>query len=186
MKHYKIKDRVQVYHVDSGLNVGIAFKYPADAKAFLEQIPAQCDVSDIQHHQELIEILRDLRSTFIKPKRVLFETKEYKIPNTQLARSGAYYFGVLEEITLEYGAVRLEHNTSSKYERESGYNGLTLCVHIPSLYTVGIGHMPQVKDQIKLWTREKFTHVGNGLFVSACGKFKTQSHNKVQVMTDTP
>lgn len=177
--HYKIKDRTQVYHVDSNLTIGHAFDEPLDAKAFLAAIPAQCDVPDIQNHDDLKALLKHTLETFERPKRVLWEVREYKDVMGRIVPS-AIYRGVLETITAQYGIVKLWHSTSSSWEKERGWHNYTLVIHIPSRYTIGIGDNAQGKQQIKLWEKERFLHKGNGLFVSDVNpRFKTQSHGKV-------
>ena len=182
--HYKIKDRVQVYHVDSNLTVGVEFDHPLDAKAFLETIPPECDIADIQDHDALKVLLRNHRNTYLKPKRIEFYTKPMLSPFSQATLGEAFYIGVLDEITAQYGVVQLQHRTSVSWEREQGYHKLWLCVHIPTRYTVGIGSAPLMKDQVKTFEKMRYVHKGSGLFVSDVNpRFKTQARNKVQYLS---
>lgn len=170
-QYYKVKG-CQVYHIPSNLTVGAEFDHALDAKAFVDQIPQECDIPDIKDRKDLIDVLRKHHATYVMPLRVVWKTKSYK--NAR----GATYRGILEEINPRYGIVKLRHSTSSNWEREQGYDGLSLCVY-DRLYTIGIGSIPEMKSQIKMWVKEGFVHKGDGLFVSSCGKYKTNATGRV-------
>lgn len=176
-KHYKVKG-CQVYHIPSNLTVGAEFDHALDAKAFVDQIPQECDIPDIKDHRDLIDVLRNHRANYVMPLRVVWETKGYKRVNNRHVPS-ATYRGVLEEINPRYGIVKLWQSTSSSWEREAGYDSLTLCVY-DHIYTIGLGSNVDMKSQIKLWIKMGFEHKGDGLFVSSCGKYKTNATGRVK------
>lgn len=181
--HYKIKDSTQVYHVDSGLTVGAEFDHPLDAKAFLATIPAECDIADIADNAELKAVLRQHRETYPKPKRIEFYNKSRPSPYSESTLDEAFYYGVLDEVTAQYGIAKLQHQTSSSWEKEYGYHNHWLCIHIPTRYAVGIGDNNRMRDQVKTFEKMRFVHRGNGLFVSDVNpRFKTQSHGKVIIV----
>lgn len=183
--HYKIKNQVQIYHVDSGLTVGAEFDHPLDAKAFLATIPPECDIADIVDNAELKEVLKNHRTTYPKPKRIEFYTKPMPSPFSRSTLPEAFYYGVLDEITAQYGIVQLQHRTSSSWEKEAGYHKLWLCVHIPTRYTIGIGSAPLMKDQVKTFEEMRYVYKGDGLFVSDENpRFKTRSANQVTYLTE--
>jgi hypothetical protein len=179
-KHYKIKEQTIVYHIEHNLTIGGSFPTPHHARAFLNTIPAQCDVPDIKDNEALKAVLKDHRTNYVKPVQIEFYTKPYNNGRTTVPE--AFYYGYIEEIAPEYGIVKLDYRGNSKREWDCQYNGLWLCVHLPTYYTIGIDTAPNVKQQIKLWQQMKFTHKGDGLFVSGCGKYKTQSSNKVTIL----
>lgn len=185
--HYIVK-KDEVYHIPSQLRVGVEFPTNLHAKRFVETIPPECDIPDIEHHSDLIDVLRNHRATYKQPPRIIFETtgatqkKNYGVART----IGAVYHGYLDEYpwleTDWYAIVQLNHSTSSSWEKENGYHGQWLCVHMPSLWAIGMGKAVEMKAQIKMWQKERFTHVGKGLFISASQRYKTQSRNRVQIM----
>lgn len=172
--HFTIKGCLVYYNK---LTVGNEFDNPLDAKAFVDQIPAQCDIPNIQEYPDLMMLLRECRNSYVMPLRVTWETMRYKRADNRYV-SSATYRGILEEINPRYGIVKLWHSTSSSWEKEAGYDGLSLCVY-DRLYTVGIGSKPEMKSQIKMWMKEGFEHKGDGVFVSACGKYKTNATGRV-------